>query len=320
MDKRLTLNQTISSTTANAGHRGTLVRRVVQAAAAILLLTTAALPASAESSVWQASKGDSTVFLGGTIHLLRPQDYPLPGAFEAAYQSSERLFFEIDQSQLTDMSVQARMMQRLMYQDGRTLQSVLDEEAYTALAGYTEEAGLPMAMIQNFKPGLLLSTLSVIEFQSMGFTPQGVDAYYNARAMDDGKVRGELETIDQQIGLLEAMGEGYESEFVLYSLRDLETAGQAMEEMLAAWRTGDQAQLEAQFINPMREETPQLYDSMLVVRNNNWMPQIEAMFDEPGTEFVLVGAAHLVGEHGLLAMLSERGYEVSTVAAEASDE
>ena len=289
-------------------------------AMAFSLVLAGVQPAVADSSVWQASKGDSTVFLGGTIHLLRPQDYPLPGAFEVAYQSSERLFFEIDQSQMTDMSVQTRMMQRLMYQDGRTLESVLDEEAYAALAAHTEEVGLPLAMIQSFKPGLLLSTLSVIEFQSMGFTPQGVDAYYNARAMDDGKVRGELETIDQQIGLLEAMGEGYESEFVLYSLRDLEVAGEAMEDMVAAWRAGDQAQLEAQFINPMLDEAPELYDSMLVVRNNNWMPQIEAMFDEPGTEFVLVGAAHLVGEHGLLAMLLRRGYEVSTVSAEASDE
>ncbi|MEX0739125.1 MAG: TraB/GumN family protein [Pseudohongiella sp.] len=301
-----------------AGHE-TYVCRVTRVAAVALLLFAHVLPASADTSVWQASKGDDTVFLGGTIHLLRPGDYPLPEAFETAYQASDRLFFEIDQAQMADMSVQARMMQQLMYQDGRTLETVLDEETYTALSAYAGEAGLPMAMIQNFKPGLLLSTLTVIEFQSMGFTPQGVDAYYNTRAVGDGKARGELETIDQQIELLAAMGEGYESEFVMYSLRDLETAGEAMEEMITAWRTGDLAALEDQFIRPMLEEAPELYDSMLVVRNNNWLPQVEAMFDEAGTEFVLVGAAHLIGEHGLLAMLSARGYEVSKVGAGASD-
>lgn len=317
MDKCVSINPTVSCHAGKLNSdQHTPVRRVTQAAAAMMLLWLVALPASAESPVWQASKGDSTVFLGGTIHLLRAQDYPLPEAFDKAYQASDRLFFEIDQSQLTDMSVQARMMQRLTYQDGRTLQSVLDEETYAALVAYTDEAGLPMAMIQNFKPGLLLSTLSVIEFQSMGFSPQGVDAYYNTRAMDDDKPRGELETIDQQIDMLAAMGEGYESEFVMYSLRDLETAGEALEDMLSAWRLGDEAQLEDQFITPMLEEAPELYDSLLVERNSNWMPQIEAMFEEPGTEFVLVGAAHLIGEHGLLAMLSASGYEVSRVSAD----
>lgn len=302
--------------TAVARGHGAGINRILAGAALALLLFAITQPARADAPVWQASKGDSTVFLGGTIHLLRARDYPLPAAFETAYQASDRLFFEIDQSQLADMSVQARMMQQLTYQDDRTLQSVLDEETYAALTAYAENVGLPMAMMQKFKPGMLLSTLSLIEFQSRGFTPQGVDAYYNTRAMGDGKARGELETIDQQIAMLASMGEGYESEFVAYSLRDLETVGAAIEGMVTAWRAGDQASLEAQFIKPMLAEAPELYDSMLVERNKNWMPQIEAMFDEPGTEFVLVGAAHLIGEHGVLVMLSERGYEVGRVSAD----
>lgn len=282
----------------------------------IALMFAIALPAHAEAPVWRASKDDSTVYLGGTIHLLRSRDYPLPEAFETAYQASDRLFFEIDQGQMMDMSVQARMMQQLTYQDERTLQSVLDEDTYAALTAYAENAGLPMAMMQKFKPGMLLSTLSMIEFQRQGFTPQGVDAYFNTRAMGDGKVRGELETIDQQIAMLATMGEGYESEFVDYTLRDLETVGDAIEELVTAWRAGDKASLEEKFIGPMLEDAPELYESILVERNKNWLPQIEAMFDEPGTEFVLVGAAHLVGEHGVLAMLLARGYEVSRVDAD----
>ncbi len=294
----------------------TRARSLLQWSAGALLLLVIALPAHAQAPVWQASKDGSTVFLGGTIHLLRSRDYPLPEAFETAYQASDRLFFEIDQSQMMDMSVQARMMQQLTYQDERTLQSVLDEETYTALAAHAESVGLPMAMMQKFKPGMLLTTLSMIEFQRLGFTPQGVDAYFNTRAMGDGKARGELETIDQQIDMLASMGEGYESDFVTYTLSDLEGVGEAIEELLAAWRAGDRESLEDRFISPMLEDAPELYDSMLVTRNQNWMPKIEAMFDEPGTEFVLVGAAHLVGEHGVLAMLSERGYEVSRVDAD----
>ncbi|WP_339859035.1 TraB/GumN family protein [Pseudohongiella acticola] len=329
MDKHLSVRRSMDSVTAMPRRgrarvqiqtrAGVMTRakatlhRMLCTVAATLTLFAVSVPVNAESSVWQVSKGDETVFLGGTIHLLRAQDYPLPEAYAAAYDASDRLFFEIDQSQMADMGVQARMMQRLTYQDERTLQSVLDDETYAALAAYAENAGLPMAMMQKFKPGMLLTTLSLIEFQSRGFTPQGVDAYYSTRAMGDGKTRGALETIDEQIDMLAGMGEGYESEFVAYSLRDLETIGEAMDEMLLAWRSGDLEALESQFIKPMLEEAPELYESMLVERNNNWVPQIEAMFDEPGTEFVLVGAAHLVGEHGVLAMLSDRGYEVSKV-------
>lgn len=291
--------------------------RLVAAVAGLgLALTLAPSIASAEAAVWRVSKGEETVYVAGTIHLLRAQDYPLPPAYELAYQEADRLFFEIDLAVMSDMSVQTRMMQQLTYQDGRTLATVLDDDTYAALQEYVSEAGLPMPMLENFKPGLLLSTLSVVEFQKMGFTPQGVDAYYHTRALGDAKPREALETIDEQIAMLAAMGEGYESEFVMYTLRDMETAGEAIEDMIAAWRAGDQNRLEEQFIQPMLEEAPELYNNLLVERNNNWMPQIEAMFDEEGTELVLVGAAHLVGEHGLLAMLSDRGYEVTAVSPE----
>lgn len=282
-----------------------------------LLVSTllAAFPSQAQTSVWRVSDGDSDVYIAGTVHLLRQQDYPLPDAFEQAYTASQRLFFETDIGAMSDMGLQQRLMQQLTYQDGRTLSTVLDAESYDALAKYVDSIGLPMAMLQSFKPGLLISTLSVLEFQKLGFTPQGVDSYFFTRALGDGKPRGELETIDQQIAMLAAMGEGYESEFVLYSVKDFSQIGESIERIVGAWRTGDMAALSDEFIAPMLADTPELYDSMLVQRNNNWMPQIQAMFNETGTEFVLVGVAHLVGEHGLVEQLQSKGYEVTRLGA-----
>lgn len=282
-----------------------------------LLVSTllAAFPSQAQTSVWRVSDGDSDVYIAGTVHLLRQQDYPLPDAFEQAYTASQRLFFETDIGAMSDMGLQQRLMQQLTYQDGRTLSTVLDAESYDALAKYVDSIGLPMAMLQSFKPGLLISTLSVLEFQKLGFTPQGVDSYFFTRALGDGKPRGELETIDQQIAMLAAMGEGYESEFVLYSVKDFSQIGESIERIVGAWRAGDMAALSDEFIAPMLADTPELYDSMLVQRNNNWMPQIQAMFNETGTEFVLVGVAHLVGEHGLVEKLQSKGYEVTRLGA-----
>ncbi len=265
---------------------------------------------TAPSSVWVISSGDDKVYLGGTVHLLRASDYPLPPQYEQAYQDSDMLYFETDINGMNDISVQTRMMQQLTYQDERTLQSVLSEEAYATLAAHMETVGLPIAMVQKFKPGLLTSTLTVIEMQKMGFTPQGVDSYYSIRAMGDGKPVGQLETLDEQIGFLADMGEGNESEFILMSLRDLQQT-EMMDQMIQAWRTGNDNMLSELFIDEMKNEAPELYDSLLVERNNNWLPLIEAMFQQEGTEFVLVGAAHLVGDDGLLKMLEDKGYEAS---------
>ncbi|PCH63889.1 MAG: TraB/GumN family protein [SAR86 cluster bacterium] len=276
----------------------------------LLIMLFFTLHSSAESSVWQVSSQGNSVFLGGTVHLLRPSDYPLPEEYEQAYRQSEQLYFETDINSMSSLQVQAKMMQQLTYSDGRSLKTILSEEAYSALDSYTEKVGLPLLMLEKFKPGLLVSTLQIIEFQKMGFTPQGVDAYFNTRAMGDGKALGALEPVEAQIDYIAKMGEGKESEFILLSLQEMDELETMMEQMISAWRTGDSALLAELFVDEMRLETPDLYQSLLVERNNNWMPIIEAMFDDEDTEFVLVGAAHMVGEDGLLAQLESRGYEV----------
>ncbi len=269
--------------------------------------------AHSQSSVWVATSGEEKVYLGGTVHLLRPADYPLPAPFETAYQDSDKLFFETDIAGLSDFSVQARMMQALTYTDDTTLRSVLNDEAYAALVAHVATVGLPMQMMEKFKPGLLVSTLQVIEFQKMGFTPQGVDAYFNSRAVGDTKPVGQLEPIDAQIGFIANMGIGHESEFVLLSIEDMKEISTSMDQMVSAWRGGDNDTLANLFVDDMKEGYPALYAELLVDRNNNWMPLIENMFSEEGTEFVLVGAAHLVGDDGLLSLLQKKGYQISRV-------
>ena len=265
----------------------------------------------ADSAVWQITSGLNSVYLGGTVHLLRPSDYPLPEEYEQAYQNSSQIYFETDLSAMSDLSVQTQMLQQLTYQDGRSLKGVLSNEAYAALSDYIEEAGVPLMMMEKFKPGMVVSMLQVMEFQRIGFTPEGVDAYFNTRAISDSKSIGQLETVMEQIGFLASMGEGNESEFILLSLRDLEETADLMDGMIAAWRLGNNSELADLFINEMKNEAPELYNSLLRQRNLNWIPQIDQMLKDNDTEFVLVGAAHLVGDEGLLKLLELKGYQVT---------
>ena len=266
---------------------------------------------SADSSVWKITSGENTVYLGGTVHLLRPSDYPLPEEYEQAYQESAVLVFETDISSMNDLSIQAETLKQLTYTDGQSLDTVLNDEAYNALSEYIATIGIPMAMIEQFKPGMIISMLQLLEFQKIGFTPQGVDAYFNIRAMGDAKTLEELESLEEQIGFLAAMGEGNENEFILLSLSDLDETAEVMEDMIFAWRTGDNEKLSEMFVADMLNEAPELYESLLRGRNLNWIPQIDKMLADEDVEFVLVGAAHLVGNDGLLELLKARGYKVS---------
>jgi len=290
-------------------HRRVLTVSIVFACT-VLLNIFLATHVLADTSVWSVTSGSNTVYLGGTVHLLRPSDYPLPEEYEQAYQRASKIYFETDISSMTDLSVQTQMLQQLTYRDERTLKTVLNEEAYTALAEYAATAGMPLMMLEKFKPGLLISIFQLLEFQRMGFTPQGVDTYFNSRAIGDAKALGQLETVQEQIGFLATMGEGNESEFILLSLRDLDQTDELMEEMIRAWRAGDNRELSKMFVDDMRAEAPELYDSLLLQRNLKWLPQIDQMLEDSETEFVLVGAAHLVGETGLLELLSNKGYDV----------
>ena len=279
----------------------------------LLMVLFCASQSSAQSSVWLASKGDNKVYLGGTIHMLRADDYPLPSEYETAYSASDSLYFEIDIDSMNDPVGQLGMLQRLMYTDGRTLQTVLNNEAYETLTAYVEKVGMPMLMLQNMKPGMLMSTLELLEFQSRGFTPDGVDMHFHERAKIDGKTIDAFETVDEQIGFVEAMGEGEESEYVLLSLRDLEKIDSDIESMVSIWRNGRSSDLVDLFVDEMEETTPGVYQSLLVDRNNKWMPTIEAMFNDVDTELILVGVAHLVGEDGLVELLRSRGYQVEQI-------
>jgi uncharacterized protein YbaP (TraB family) len=267
--------------------------------------------AIADTSVWSVRSGDNVIYLGGTVHLLRPSDYPLPEEFEEAYQGSSELYFETDIASMSDLSMQTQMLQQLTYSDDRLLRTVLSNEACTVLSAYTQTAGLPIAMLGKFKPELLISTLQILVFQSMGFTPQGVDAFFHARALRDGKAEGQLETVQEQIGFIAAMGEGNESEFILLSLEDLVETGDVIDVMIGAWRSGDAGGLSELFVEDMKVETPALYDSLLLQRNLKWVPQIDRMLQDADTEFVLVGVAHIVGENGLLDLLSQKDYEIN---------
>lgn len=267
-------------------------------------------PVYSDSPVWKVEKGGHKIFIGGTIHLLSASDYPLPKKFEEAYVQSEHLVFETDIQKIKNPEYQLKMMSELIFTDGRNLKQFLKEDTYLELEKYCLDIGLPIDVVVNFKAGMVAMMLTLMELQKLGVAESGVDEYYSTKAIQDNKSLGQLETAEQQFSFIASMGEGYEDDLIAYTLDDIKKLPSTWKQLKAAWRQGDIKELEKIALKPLKNNHPQSYDTLLVQRNNAWMPQIEAMLATKEVEFVLVGALHLVGDNGLLTKLSTKGYRV----------
>ena len=162
----------------------------------------------------------------------------------------------------------------------------------------------------DIKPGMVVMTLTLIELQRLGLIGTGVDEFFNLRAINDQKQIGQLETADEQLDFIAAMGNGQESELIAYTLRDIKKLPAYMQSMKDAWRKGDNRKLKEIALTSFLKDFPDVYNQLIVKRNKAWIPKIEAMLKTKDVEFVLVGALHLVGEEGVLAQLAARGYTV----------
>ena len=262
------------------------------------------------ASVWKVTGNGNTVYVAGTIHILSSDDYPLPSEYKEAYDASAKLYFETDIAALSSPAFQQKSLQMMTYQDGRTFKDELSSKTVNALQTHFTARGIPMENMLIFKPSMLSITLSMIEFQLIGLTSQGVDQYYSTLALGDGKPVGWLESPDAQLSFLANLGKGEEDDLIMYTLDEVDTIADSINELREQWRAGDMAAMKASQLDEMQRDFPQIYEDLLVKRNNNWMPQIREMFKTDEVEFVLVGALHLAGDHSVLKMLADEGYKV----------
>lgn len=264
----------------------------------------------AESSVWVASKGSHQLYIGGTIHVLSQHDYPLPKEFERAYKTSDQLVFETNISEASSPKFQMQMMQAMSYSIGKTLRTELSPNAHAALEKYCASKGIQLALMEQLKPQMVVLALLGAELQRMGMVTTGVDEYFYQRARQDNKPTQYLEPTSAQLDFLVNMGKGHEDQLIFNTLRDLNNIDATMADLKDAWRSGNETKFEQVALVPMKKDFPDLYQSLLVERNNAWLSHIENMLATPDTEFVLVGALHMIGKDGVLQQLQSRGYTV----------
>jgi hypothetical protein len=278
----------------------------------VLLLLVGVNAAQADTSVWKVVKGENHLFIGGTIHVLSKSDYPLPAAFENAYRQSAMVVLETDMQKMQTPEFQKLLQSKIVYTDGRSLKTVLKKTTYQALEEHMSSRGLPIANFEQLKPGMVAITLTLFELQRLGLVGTGVDEFFSLKARDDGKAIGQLESAEKQLAFLSTLGDGREDALITQTLSEIQQLPQLMTSLKAAWRQGDRGKMKALAITPIEKDFPKVYQQLIVQRNMDWIPEIEQMLKTKQVEFILVGAAHLVGEDGILAQLAARGYTIES--------
>ncbi len=295
----------------NAGTQTRRLVGIVMCAAAVAAASAvSAQTASGKSFLWKVQSGSKLVYLAGSVHALSPDAYPLSPAFERAFSASDTLVEEIDLAEADVLTLAPTILAKGMYLDGRRFDSVVSKETATLVAGRLKEAGLPAELFQAMKPWMVMLTVAALEAQKAGLDPNlGLDKHFYDRAKAAGKTIIGLETTESQIDRLDTMSESLQEQLLRSSLSEADTARNSLKTIVAAWKRGDSTALEKTLLADFTEY-PAAYRSLIVERNHNWIPQIDACLARSTPCMVVVGAAHLVGPDGLLTLLHRKGYKV----------
>jgi uncharacterized protein YbaP (TraB family) len=263
--------------------------------------------------LWQVDSDQNRVYLLGSIHFLKPEDYPLPPAMQTAFNEAEGVVFELDLALAENFSTQTLFLQRAQPEQGESLQASLSPQTYDLAQAAAKEVGVPIEIFHPFEPWLFTLSFLPLKLQHLGFQADyGVDRHFFDQAQDQAKEIIALETIDYQIGLFDDLPAETQEEFLLQTLLEIETLETSLNAMIETWKQGDVAAFEALAFESF-EQFPELEERLLTTRNRNWIAPIEALLQKQDDYLIIVGAAHLVGEAGVVQLLQDQGYTVEQV-------
>ena len=287
--------------------------RIAVAGALAVLSSLNQTKAATRDFLWKISGKQNAIYLVGSVHMLTKDYYPLNPALDAAFKESNLLVEEADLGELQGPDSLLLLAARGTLPDDQSLDKVLSASTYAQVSKRLDRVGLPVELLQRLKPWVLALTFLQLEWQKAGFDPNlGLDKHFYDRAHQDGKEVQGLETVEYQLSLFDSMTMQQQDRMLADTLKGLDTEIANVNKIVDAWKTGDAPAVERIMLADLKQD-PAMYQRLLVQRNQSWLPKLEALFGRRGHAFVVVGAAHLVGPDGLVAMLKTKGYSVEQI-------
>lgn len=264
-----------------------------------------------DPALWVIKDEDTTIYLFGSIHVLKPGLGWFDDGVKTAFDSSDQLVLEL--VDLPAAETQALFGKLAMDQQGKTLRSKMndaDRAVYDAAMG---KLGIPAPSFDPFEPWAAGIAMSLMAMQKAGFDPNsGVEKQLTAAAKVSNKPIAGLETAEFQLGIFDTLPEADQIAFLVETAKMIDDTNSMMDKMVNMWGSADTESL-AQLLNEgMTSRT--LYDALLTKRNANWAKWISAQMKKPGVTFMAVGAGHLAGSTSVQALLPAYGLTATRVA------
>jgi hypothetical protein len=261
--------------------------------------------------LWELHGKHNTVYLLGSIHVLRPSDYPLAPAVLKAYGDVKALFMEIDLSEIDSIKMQTELLASARLPEGKTLPSIMGDQRYKRAQNLAQEVGVDLGIFDAFAPWFVAEAISQLQLQQLGFQPKsGVEMFFLDKARSDGKSVAGLETVHDQIALFDALTMDQQADYLISSLEEAHDLPKEVGAMVHAWAAGDTKWFADQLKSEIGRD-PLLYQSVLVARNRKWVPKIEALLNDDRNYLVIVGTGHLVGQGSVIELLKKDGIEAA---------
>jgi hypothetical protein len=260
--------------------------------------------------LWQVNSEQNRIYLLGSIHLLREQDYPIPSAIYDAYENAEILIMELDMDDMDPAEGQALTKELGMIQDDRTLSDLMGSELYGEAETLAAAAQIPIALLAKSEPWYAAMTVEIMLLMRMGFNPQyGIETHFMNLAADDGKEILGFETMRQQLELLDGLSPEVQRDMLIQALAEGIELHALMDPMIDAWSKGDMTFIADNLLADI-EDYPEINQAIVVDRNIDWTNQIVDLLNDNEDYLVIVGTLHLVGDQGVPNLLQSRDYEV----------
>ena len=277
--------------------------------AALLGSGLAASPAPADSGppLWQLKGRNNSVYLLGSVHVLRDDAQPLAPSITRAYQDADIVYMEVDLDDLDPMEVQQFTLSNGVLPPDQSLATLLGAARYSKAKSEAEKLGLDLDQLAQLEPWVVALSAVQAQVLRLGLDPDAGIERRLARdaARDQKEIRG-LETVVDQLGIFDRLPLDRQQDFLLMSLEEAIELPATIDDMIDAWSRGDIERLAAMMSDEFKD-FPELYESLVVARNHNWTRQIVELLDDDTDYLVVVGALHLAGADSVIEMLRERG-------------
>lgn len=264
---------------------------------------------AAGPALWVIRDADSTVYLFGTVHMLRPGTVWQTPRVLAAFDASTDIWFEVD-AEAEDNLSSLVLAHGLSFD--RSLSSRLSPDDRRALAAAVARTGGTPEQFETFRPWLAAMTVSNAPMVAAGYNAtSGVEATLRERAAAGGRTLKGLETMEDQFRYLADLPEAVELDLLRYMMQPPEGHVADLDASVAAWLVGDMEGVERAAVLPMRRQGEALYDAMLVRRSVLLADHLQAVLEGSGVAFVALGAGYLAGDDSVQSVLADRGVTVT---------